>query len=146
MAVSCQPAGRKMWQGRPGLAARARAPLPHLSCGTLQTQTLVNVVFSSCSGCFQSQTGWVKNTDAPSAFPGAVFRKPPISKAEWCHKKQPPRRTTRGVLFWGTRFSRAPPPTQTLKHSNPQTLSQFCQFCKFCLKTEHSSTQTLSID
>ena len=30
------------------------------------SRTSLKVVFSSCSGCFQSQTAWVKNTDAPA--------------------------------------------------------------------------------
>ena len=36
-----------------------------MSADTLRSSRVaLNVVFFSCSGCFQSQTAWVKNTDA----------------------------------------------------------------------------------
>ena len=33
--------------------------------GRVSPRTSLKVVFTSCSGCFQSQNAWVKNADAP---------------------------------------------------------------------------------
>ena len=41
--------------------------------GRVSPRTSLKVVFTSFSGCFQSQNAWVKNADAPVKYYGIAF-------------------------------------------------------------------------
>jgi len=94
-------AGRKMWQGRPGLAARARAPLPHLSCRALPANPNTCKMLPLCKYPIPI-LNWRLATLALATLP------------QWQH-------STIQTLSDGPPGGR-PLPIQTLKHPNTQTL------------------------
>jgi len=69
---------RRMWahlrNSPPSLLMIGNNYLKQLAVG-VRPRTSLEVVFTSCSGCFQSQNAWVKNADAPAYVRDAILCK-----------------------------------------------------------------------